>query len=83
MFRTIPPGAPACTVAAPSAPSASSPSRDGRGSLHALLLIGLGLALPALTACAAPTDVPAEPGLETTGSIDLNAVLARRRAAGQ
>ena len=83
MFRTIPPGAPACTVAAPSAPSASSPSRDGRGSLHALLLIGLGLALPALTACAAPTDVPAASAPRATASPKAAATPGGRTAVSK
>ncbi|HZX81546.1 MAG TPA: hypothetical protein VFE72_11405, partial [Lysobacter sp.] len=61
MFRTISSHAPVRSVAARPAPSASSPSRrrgDGRGSVRALL-IGFGLALPVLTACAGPTDTPA------------------------
>ena len=30
-----------------------------------------------------PQRAPLEPPVETTGSIDLNAVLAKRRAAGE
>ncbi|HEY4583370.1 MAG TPA: hypothetical protein VIG88_10980, partial [Lysobacter sp.] len=59
MFRTNPADVPARSTAGLRRPSTStSVARhgSGRGPAHALLLIGLGLALPVLGACAGPAD---------------------------